>query len=1151
MKRRILSICACAALIVSGCYDDSYLDGRIGDLEEDVTEIQGDIAALKQEIAALNTNVSALQTIVEALQNNVYVEDVYEVKDQDTQEVIGYTIVFTNNEIITIYHGEDGAKGETGATGSQGAAGKDGSTPVIGLQLVNGVYCWTVNGELLKDSYGNAVPATGAAGKDGKDGATPQFRITDGLWEVSFDGSEWEQLGSATGTATATDAVFSGVKETSEGVIFILADGSKITIPRAMPFGLVFEKTTGYEMAAGSTIAIPYTVTNATDNTVVDAIASGFWTADVVASDKSTGVVNVTASEDEKDGKVLVYATDGYGNSDIKTLVFANGVLRAVASATEVPVEGGDVTVTVTSNIIYTLNIPEDAYWVSQAVTKAGEPVTETITLLVAANETPTTRTAAIELCDAQGCIVQTIAISQNGNSYVAPVFDCDNFKSFILANYDIDRNGELSSEEVGKIEEISYSYYSNSGSPIASFAGVESFYNLKSFVYDGNYIYDSTFESIDLTKNGRLETIEVKYASSAKELKLEGLKNVKEISIASTSIETLDLSSMSGLKYLRAQNSSLTSIDLSANKELVEISVYGTKLSSLDVSPCVKLVELNAGTSTLEALEFGANTALASLTIDGIGAASIDFSTLSGLTYFQAYTASLEVIDLSGSPKLTEFYGGQFANCKLIDVSAAAGLSTFNIYSYYKLEKVRFSKAVEDKFHISGYWGSDGETYVYVTLEYVEGDTVEIDDYTCYISDEYVRKHIIREFDANGNDKIDADEVASVTELDLSEYALASAAGLEMFPLEKIDLSGNRLTEFDGSQFTSLKWLDLSDNMISTITAMDDAEDIEHLDLSNNCLSGKFDDRNLPSYFLTYLDLSGNTGATIDPYYMTSLVELRLANTAQSSFYATDIAASVKTLDVSGTQLSGAVKFSRASSLETLDISNTQITSIDVTKAATNGCIRSIVAANTPLSLIVIGSGNSLAEGTVSGVEDYVVLNVSDPSNTATNEWGYIKAFTAGTGAVEQDFNINYSLSSKGFVIDAGGEASITLKAGCKMLKLFALGVNGTPSIEISRSSGNTIYTASDDVSSWGSSYISTGENPLVTKQNAAASKDTENLIVDGNKDYYFYNLTKQGMSDTATAEDETITFKVSGNAGEKVIIFGLNMSSSRNDEE
>lgn len=165
--------------------------------------------ALQTLCNQMNTNISSLQTIVTALQNNDYVKSVMPVVQGGKE--IGYTIIFTKSDPITIYHGKDGQDG------NDGVPGQDGTTPVIGvMRHTDGVYYWTLDGEWLTDTAGNKIKAEGTDGKDGtdgkpgedgqqgqdglpgKDGITPQLRIEEDIGRfpttMGTHGHNWEKL---------------------------------------------------------------------------------------------------------------------------------------------------------------------------------------------------------------------------------------------------------------------------------------------------------------------------------------------------------------------------------------------------------------------------------------------------------------------------------------------------------------------------------------------------------------------------------------------------------------------------------------------------------------------------------------------------------------------------------------------------------------------------------------------------------------------------------------------------------------------------------------------------------------------------------------------------------------------------------------------
>ncbi|WP_300255954.1 PL29 family lyase N-terminal domain-containing protein [uncultured Alistipes sp.] len=219
--KKLFMLFAIATLVCVGCsdeYDDSALRNDLNDLENRV-------AKLEELCKQMNTNISSLQKIVEALEKNDYVTNVTPVMQNGKE--IGYTIVFSKSNPITIYHGKDGQDG-----GSS-------TTPSIGVkQDTDGIYYWTLNGEWLTDDHGDKIKAEGADGDDGtdgEDGITPKFKIENDYWYISYNNGEtWEQLGKATGEDGAGgDSMFTEIdyKTSTDYVIFTLADGTQIKLP--------------------------------------------------------------------------------------------------------------------------------------------------------------------------------------------------------------------------------------------------------------------------------------------------------------------------------------------------------------------------------------------------------------------------------------------------------------------------------------------------------------------------------------------------------------------------------------------------------------------------------------------------------------------------------------------------------------------------------------------------------------------------------------------------------------------------------------------------------------------------------------------------------------------------------------------------------
>ena len=204
--KKYISILLAALLLVVSC-DHAAIWEELQDHKERIEKLEA-------ECDRLNSNVEAMQVVLEALQTNDYVTDIVKVVENGVE--VGYCITFAKGGKVTIYHGTDGS---------------DGSAPKVGIQKASdGQYYWTVDGDWMTDDEGAKIPAVVADDGDGRY-ITPQFRISDGVWYISYDnGNSWreielEQSGSAT--------LFSDVTYDEDYVYLTLADGTSLAIARS------------------------------------------------------------------------------------------------------------------------------------------------------------------------------------------------------------------------------------------------------------------------------------------------------------------------------------------------------------------------------------------------------------------------------------------------------------------------------------------------------------------------------------------------------------------------------------------------------------------------------------------------------------------------------------------------------------------------------------------------------------------------------------------------------------------------------------------------------------------------------------------------------------------------------------------------------
>lgn len=1193
MKLKTLALIFGAALLTVACYDDSDLVERLDRHDEDIAALKGDVSKLKEDVAKINSNIAGLQDIVTKLQANVYVKEVTDVKDS-SNNVIGYTITFTDNSKVTIYHGEKGAKGDKGEKGDQGdkgdpgdpgapgTPGQDGSTPVIGVKESGGIYYWTINGEYLVDAENHPIPVTGndgapgTPGQNGENGLTPQLRINEGNWEVSYDGETWTVVGPAQTAAEAVDAVFSGVKETKSAVVFTLADGSKLSIDKFVEFSLVIDDSVEVDVVAGKSTTIPYTLVGVgSGDSRVDAVASGDWWAEVEAADKVSGSLKVTAGAEAK-AKVIVYAVDGKGRSDIRSLIFNSGTLVATAPVADSPVDGGDVVVPVVTNVEYTVNIEEDAQsWISYAVTKAGAVHAETLTLTVEKNLTPETRSGKVELRDLSGAVIQEFTVKQESGVYEIPVFEDSSFKSWVLYNSpaaDYNENLKVDASEAAKVTEL------NISTDYTSLKGIECFYNLKKITISAT----ANLTSIDLSRNKKLQevTITKGYGKNSvlATLDLSDLHALKTVQVGGmTALETITLGQAPALTQFNAYNTALTALDVTGCPELTGISTYGTKIAELDLSQNTKLASASVGNDKLASLTLPAEPELTSLSIDNALFTELDMSKLTRLTSFSAAATKLETIDLSNAALLTSFSVGSYGTgasntLKVVDIRKATKLTSVNLYSSV-LEEVIVPKGTKTS---SWNWTSthmDPDTGAITTVKVTEvdvegGDEPTVDDYAAGITEPFVKKIILGKFDKDGDGAIDAAEAEAVTELDLSECGLEDGDlnGLEVFPIEKLILNGNAFTTFDVLAWPKLSWLNLNDNKLTALSIGSSYTALNqnlHLEAANNRITTFTG----PSYYakVNYLDLSGNklSGSFSMPYN-SNLVYINLSDNSLTGVTLTS-ASAVKEVNVSHNALTS-VAFSGFGKLEKVDVSYNKLSAytfgasqtalaevnlaynafnkLDITSLIKSAALRKIdLTGNEDFTLLIIGSGNTLPETLeIVGVTDYNVFAAKNPTKELTyNRYSYISGFELGDGATEMDLTVNFATAAKGFLIPAGSTLTITSSGNRKALRLYALGIGGQPTLTVSRTDGKKVYNHSDN------NYCSA--NPYTAVENKTLQGSSVVIDGDGDSILYFFGPTS-GTSSGGLVDGDKVVLTVGGNDGERILIVGLNLETYTTDD-
>ena len=245
------ALCTASLPSCSDDYDDT-------DIKKEIQDVKDRVAKLEEWQKTVNSDITSIKGLVEALQQKNFITDVTPITEGG--EEIGYTITFQTGKSITIKNGVNG------------------KTPIIGVAKEGDIYYWTIktgdaDAVFMTDAEGNKMPVTGPKGDNGADAVAPQVRINaeSNEWELSTDGGEtWTGTGvKATGAngengekgekgekgdkGDKGDAIFAenGIDTESDpdNVIFTLADGTTLTIPKAKELAVAFDSFDSFTVA--------------------------------------------------------------------------------------------------------------------------------------------------------------------------------------------------------------------------------------------------------------------------------------------------------------------------------------------------------------------------------------------------------------------------------------------------------------------------------------------------------------------------------------------------------------------------------------------------------------------------------------------------------------------------------------------------------------------------------------------------------------------------------------------------------------------------------------------------------------------------------------------------------------------------------------
>ena len=322
--------------------------------------------------------------------------------------------------------------------------------------------------------------------------------------------------------------------------------------------------------------------------------------------------------------------------------------------------EEQQLNIKVKSNINYEVDIDDSCKdWLSRIQTKG--LVEETLSFQVAKNEGET-RTGKVILKNES--LQETITIKQEAEGYVE--FADDNFKSYCVANFDLNGDGEISMKEAEAVTQITVN-----PEIVASLKGIEYFKNLESLSCSLKWnSASSSSTGHRFYRNGE------EIFSLLTSLDLTGNKSLTYLSCSANNLTSLDVSNNTALTYLNCNLNQLTSLDVSKNTALDYLNCYSNQLTSLDVSKNTQLLQLDCSYNQLTSLDVSKNTALTVLDCDHNQLTSLDVSKNTALIRLGCEYNQLTSLDVSNN-KVLEYLWCTINQLTSLDVSKNTALTT------------------------------------------------------------------------------------------------------------------------------------------------------------------------------------------------------------------------------------------------------------------------------------------------------------------------------------------------------------------------------------------------------------------------------------------------------------------------------------------
>lgn len=231
--------------------------------------------------------------------------------------------------------------------------------------------------------------------------------------------------------------------------------------------------------------------------------------------------------------------------------------------------------------------------------------------------------------------------------------FEDPHFEEYVVKNYDLNKDGAISYEEIQVIEVIDVPTDN-----ITSVKEISLMPELRVLSCEGTWYGTSNGQltTLSLEKNSKLTKLNCDN-NQLETLDLSNNPLLDTIYCSGNQLSALSVISNPKLSYLNCHNNQLKQLDVSKNPVVSLLYCYNNQLPSLDISKCPELTYLDCHNNQLPDLDVSNNKKLIRLSCHINQLSQLDVSKNPDIEHFDCHYNQLSDLNVSNNTKLIRFW--------------------------------------------------------------------------------------------------------------------------------------------------------------------------------------------------------------------------------------------------------------------------------------------------------------------------------------------------------------------------------------------------------------------------------------------------------------------------------------------------------------